>query len=74
MAAASPQDSTEAPTWFVECQAAGSEEFVDCDADNAEVSYIDVKVTFYSQPSWSQCFSNFFSVPDIYADAAPSAQ
>ena len=68
-AMARPQDSTEAPTWFVECQAQGSEEFVDCDADNAEVSYIDIKVTFYSQPEWSQCFSNFFSVPGLfYAD------
>jgi hypothetical protein len=68
-ATALPQDSTEAPTWFVECQSSGGEEFVDCDADNAEVSYIDVQVTFYSQPAWSQCFSNFFSVPGLfYAD------
>ena len=53
-AAASPQDSTEAPTRFVECQAVGSEEFVDCDADNAEVNTSTCGY-FYS-PSWSHAF------------------
>ena len=64
-----PQDSTEEPDWYVECQAKGSEEIVDCKADNADASYIDVTYTVFRQPSFSECFNNFFSVPGLfYAD------
>lgn len=64
-----PQDSTKEPDWYVECQEKGTEKVVDCDSANAEASYIDVTYTVFRQPSFSECFNNFFSVPGLfYAD------
>ena len=64
-----PQDSTEEPTWIMECQRKGSEEFVECSDADAEVTYIDVLHTYYAKHSWGDCVNNFFSVPSVfYAD------
>lgn len=64
-----PQDSTEEPDWYVECQEKGTEKVVACDSPNAEASYIDVTYTVFRQQSFSECFNSFFSVPGLfYAD------
>jgi hypothetical protein len=64
-----PQDSTEQPTWIMECQREGTEEYVDCSEEGAEVTYIDIEHTVYAKHSWGDCVNNFFSVPSIfYAD------
>ena len=64
-----PQDSTEDPDWYIECQLPGKQELVDCEEPGAEVTYIDVTYTVFRQPTFQHCFTNFFSVPGLfYAD------
>ncbi len=61
-----PQDSTDEPDWYVECQRKGTEEFVSCDTEDAEVSYIDVTYTMFRKSSFGECLNLFFSLPGLF--------
>lgn len=64
-----PQDEGDDIRWFIECQRKGTEEFISCDAPDAEVTYIDTLTEYVAKSSWNDCINNFFSVPGIfYAD------
>ena len=61
-----PQDSTEEPDWYVECQEKGSEKVVDCSDEDAEVTYLDVTYTMFRQSSFNECLTLFFSLPGLF--------